>query len=143
MDRHHRAGLGDGRRSGVEDLLVGRHQARLPVVAVDDVEGRRLAAGQLDRGPREEDEALRVVGVVFGAPVKCLAIKELIVGHEQGGHRRAGQPAAEDPGQRPPRAERHLKLEARRLDRQTLGEGLTVGGKDKRDLAAQPGERLG
>ena len=51
--------------------------------------------------------------------------------------------APEDP--RPPqaRADRHVKLDPGRLDRQPLAEGLGVGGDHERHVAALPGECLG
>jgi len=42
-------------------------------VAVDDVEGDRLTAGQLDGGPREEDEPLGIVGEVAAVAVQPVA----------------------------------------------------------------------
>ncbi|OPZ58687.1 MAG: hypothetical protein BWY87_01346 [Deltaproteobacteria bacterium ADurb.Bin510] len=59
----------DGEERGwprhVERLQISRRQGGLPVVAVQDVD-RAQVVDQFDHGPREEGEALEVVGVVLG-----------------------------------------------------------------------------
>jgi len=141
MDRHHGAGVRHRRRLGEEQLLVRRHEARLPVVTVQDVERLFQAAGELQRGPREEDVALGVVGKVFRAAVQAGAIVVVVVGHQQHRGGRLGPPAAQDSGHRPPRADRHLELDARWLEGEALGEHFSVGGNHEGDVAAQATER--
>ena len=83
MDRHHGAGVLHRGRRGIEQLLVGGHEAGLPVVAVDDVVGHLLPRSEFHGGPRKKDEPLGVVGIVLRPAVERGAVEALVVGHEQ------------------------------------------------------------
>ena len=54
----------DGRVVAVEAVAEHRRRSRLPVVEVEYIDPALLGAQRLQRGPREQAEAPRVVGVV-------------------------------------------------------------------------------
>ena len=143
VDRHHGAGVLHGSRRLIEQLLVGGHEARLPVMAMDDVEWLPLPRGQFHRGTRKEDEPLGVVAVVLRPAIQRRTVEALVVGHEQDLDPRLRSNATENPGVQLPHADRHIEGHAGGLDRQPLGKYLSVGGDHERDVTALVDERLG
>ena len=112
-------------------------------MAVENVPWPAEPAGEFHRGPREEDEPLGVVVIVAGATVERGPVEEIVVGDQVGIGPLPLAAAPQDP--RPPRAraDRHVKLDPGRLDRQALAEGLGIGGNHERHVAAQLGQCLG
>ena len=122
---------------------VGGHESGLPIVTVEDVPRSTEAAGQFQRGPREEDESLGVVGVIARSAVERGSVEKLVVGDEIGIASGPGNSAPQDAGHRPPRADRHLELDAGGLDREPLGVGVAMAGHHQGDLAAEVGQCSG
>ena len=142
VDRHDGAGVGNRGVRAVQQPAVRRYEARLPVVAVENVPRPTKPAGEFHRGSREEDEPLGVIGVVAGSTVERRPVEEVVVGNQVD----VGSPscAAASQDACPPRsgANRHVELDPGRLDRQALTEGLGVGGDHERHIAAQPRQSL-
>ena len=94
--------LRQGRMVAVERVEIHGHEARLPVVGVDDLRAPRRAAvrfaqarHRLEPRAAEEDEALAVVPVVaVGGAVELLAIVVVVLGEKVHGH--AGGRAARE-----------------------------------------------
>ena len=127
---------------GRHQFLVGRQEASLPVVAVDDVERLSQPRGQLHGCAGEEDEPLGVVAVGVGPAIERGAVEESLVANQQHPRlrprrrRRDGIDAGRD--RRPPH--RHIEGDAGVLQ-SVLAKHLLVGRHDERHLTAQPGQR--
>jgi len=109
---------------------------------MDHVVGLLEAAGEIEDGAREEDEALGVVAVGLGPAVERGAVEVGRMAHQVHRHVRAAVAAGEArlPDRRPARtgADGHVELPARRFDRAvTAVERLAVGRQHDCDVAAE------
>ncbi len=143
MNRNHRRGSFELRHRAVFDLVIGRYQSGLPVVAMQNIEIQLQQSSGFQHRAAEKHKPLAVVGVIFPRHLVQLgAIEILRLIDEVDGHIARWQPTFQQTPGHQFAIDRNFELHAGRLDFDSRLADRSICRHHDRNFVPQPPQLL-